>query len=243
MECFSHLSVKDNKKELILGHIYMQKYLVILFLTLTLPLQAQQTKQQRDLQEMIPDVLPPAKGGLMGFKVEMGDTVYFDKLAPVYVFDRPNPWTKRKQWRDYYKTVYNFKKVYPYALLAKRIILEADSTITNSNFTRRERDKYVKQYEKRLFKEFEKPLKHLSFSQGRLLLKLIDREVGQTSFYIIKGYKGILTAGFWQFVAKIFGSDLKKPYDKYGEDKVVEELVKMYYNGSFNSLYYSMFRE
>src|SRR5574344_94916 len=221
----------------------IKKYIVILLMILAMQLQSQQTNQQRNLKSLISAVLYPAKGGLMGFKVEMGDTVYFDKLAPVYVFDRPGHWTKRKQWRDYYRTVYNFKKVYPYALLAKKIILETDSTLANSNYSRRERSKYIKQYEKRLFKEFEKPLKNLSFSQGRLLLKLIDREVGQTSFYIIKGYKGTLTAGFWQFVAKIFGSDLKKPYDKYGEDKVVEELVKMYYNGSFNSLYYSMFRE
>lgn len=222
----------------------MQKIIIILLLAIiSSPLFSQQKNNQRELKELIPDVMPFAKGGPMHFKVEQGDTVYLDDLIPIYVFDRPNHWKKRKQWRDYYRTVYNFKKVYPYALLAKKIIMETDSTLANSDFTKRQREKYIRQYEKRLFNEFEKPLKNLTFSQGRLLLKLIDREVGQTSFYIIKGYKGILTAGFWQFVAKVFGSDLKKPYDKYGEDKVVEELVKMYYEGSFDSLYYSMFRE
>ena len=65
--------------------------------------------------------------------------------------------------------------------------------------------------------------------------------MGQTSFYVIKNYRGGAAAGFWQGVAKLFGSDLKKPYDKFGEDKVVEELVQMYHDGVFDYLYYSMF--
>jgi len=92
-----------------------------------------------------------------------------------------------------------------------------------------------------LFKEFEKPLRNLTFNQGRMLLKLIDREVGQNSYYIIKGYRGGAAAGFWQGIAKLFGADLKKPYDKYVEDKVLEELVVMYHEGSFPYLYASIF--
>lgn len=183
------------------------------------------------------------KGYLIGYKIENGDTLYVDKIAPVYVFNRPQNWRKSKQWRDYYRTVYNFKKVYPYALIAKTIIQNADSTLLYSNFTKKEREKYLKGYEKRLFREFEKPLKNLSFSQGKLLLRLLDRELGRTSYYVIKNYRGGFTAGFWQGVAKIFGSDLKKPYDKFGEDKLIEELVIMYQQNSFDYLYYSMFRE
>mgnify|MGYP003321660310 FL=1 len=84
-------------------------------------------------------------------------------------------------------------------------------------------------------------MRGLTLSQGKLLLKLLDRELGQTSFYVIKNYRGGAAAGFWQGIAKLFGSDLKKPYDKFGEDKVVEELVQMYHNGVFDYLYYSMF--
>lgn len=137
--------------------------------------------------------------------------------------------------------VYNFKKTYPYALIAKDIILEADSVLTSKHFTGKAREKYIRNFEIQLFKEFEKPLVNMTFSQGRLLLKLVDREVGQNSYYLIKSYKGGITAGFWQGIAKIFGSDLKKPYDKFGEDKNTEELVIMYYNGSFYYLYYSLF--
>lgn len=181
------------------------------------------------------------KNVLIGYKIERGDTVYVDKIAPVYVFNRPDNWRKSRQWRDYYRTVYNFKKVYPYALKAKEIILNTDSTLASSNFSKRERNKYIKNYEKLLFKEFEKPLKNLSFSQGKLLLKLLDRELGRTSFYIIKDYRGGFAAGFWQGVAKLFGSDLKKPYDKFGNDKLIEELVLLYQQNSFDYLYYSMF--
>ncbi len=182
------------------------------------------------------------RGKLIGYVIqENGDTLFVDKVAPLYVFNRPDNWKKSKQWRDYYKTVYNFKKTYPYALLAKEITRDADSTLAHSNFTKKEREKYLRAYEKKLFREFEKPLKGMTISQGKLLLKLLDRELGQTSFYVIKNYRGGAAAGFWQGVAKLFGSDLKKPYDKFGEDKVVEELVQMYHDGVFDYLYYSMF--
>lgn len=178
----------------------------------------------------------------IGYKLDNnGDTLFVDNLKSLYVFNRPENWKKSKEWRQYYRTVYNFKKTYPYALKAKEITRDADSTLANSNFTKRQREKYLREYEKRLFKEFEKPLRGLTFSQGRLLLKLLDRELGQTSFYVIKNYRGGAAAGFWQGIAKIFGADLKKPYDRFGEDKVVEELVQLYHQGAFDYLYYSMF--
>lgn len=179
----------------------------------------------------------------LGYTIEHGDTVYMEKIKPIYVFNRPASWQNSREWRRYYRTVYNFAKTYPYALKACEIMKDADSTIANSNFTRREKEKYIKAYEKRLFKEFEKPLRKLSINQGKMLLKLIDREAGMSSYQAIRNYKGGATAGFWQGVAKLFGSDLKKKYDKEGEDRMLEDLVQMYHEGSFWYLYYSMFRE
>ena len=183
------------------------------------------------------------KGYPIGYEIVNGDTLYIDKISPAYVFNRPERLKKTKEWRKFYKTVYNFAKVYPYALKAKEIMQDADSTIANSNFTAREREKYIKEYERKLFREFEKPLMKLTITQGKLLLKLMDREMGLSSFYVIRNYKGGAAAGFWQGIAKLFGSDLKKQYDKFGEDKTVEELVKMYNDGRFWYLYYSMFLE
>lgn len=179
----------------------------------------------------------------LGYTIEHGDTVYVEKIKPVYVFNRPENWRHSREWRKYYRTVYNFAKAYPYALKACEIMKDADSTLANSNFSRWEKEKYIKAYEKRLFKEFEKPLKKLSINQGKMLLKLIDREAGISSYQAIRNYKGGAAAGFWQGVAKLFGSDLKKKYDKEGEDRMIEDLVQMYHEGSFWYLYYSMFRE
>ena len=185
--------------------------------------------------------LPQEKGFAVGYKLDGKDTIYQIKIKELYKFSRPKSRNSSKEWREYYRLVYNFKKTYPYALLARDKIHEADSVLASKHFSSKAQDKYIKGFETQLFKDFEKPLRKMTFSQGKLLLKLIDREVGQSSFYIIKNYKGGITAGFWQGIAKIFGSDLKKPYDKFGEDRLTEELVTMYYNGSFDYLYYSLY--
>ena len=160
-------------------------------------------------------------GVQIGYEVHGKDTIYVDRINELHVFNRPQSWKKSREWRKFYRTVYNFAKVYPYALKAKAIMRDADSTLANSNFTRGQKEKYIKEYEKRLFKEFEKPLRSLSINQGKMLLKLIDREAGISSYYAIKNYKGGAAAGFWQGIAKLFGSDLKKKYDMFGEDKIL----------------------
>ena len=180
-------------------------------------------------------------GTLMRYVIENTDTLFIGSLKPAYVFNRPPKEIKDKNWGDYYRIVYNFNKAYPYALQAAKKVYEVDSLLAAKPRSAREREKLTKEFEKQLFKEFEKPLRNLTFNQGRMLLKLIDREVGQNSFSLIKGYRGIITAGFWQGIAKLFGADLKKPYDMFGDDKVLEELVVMYNDGSFPYLYASLF--
>ena len=194
---------------------------------------------------LLPLLVPlvcPAQGVLMGYTIdENNDKVFIGSINPVYVFNRPPKSIKDKNWGDYYRIVYNFHKAYPYALQAADKVYEVDSILAAQKRSQREKEKIIKEFEKTLFKEFEKPLRNLTFNQGRMLLKLIDREVGQNSFYIIKEYRGGITAGFWQGIAKIFGADLKKPYDRYGDDKILEELVVMYHEGSFPYLYASIF--
>ena len=77
--------------------------------------------------------------------------------------------------------------------------------------------------------------------QGALMMKLIDREIGKSSYMIIKDYKSGIAATFWQGVAKLFGSDLKKPYDPEGEDKEIEDLVDIWEEGDFPAFYMSLF--
>ncbi|HIR33908.1 MAG TPA: DUF4294 domain-containing protein [Candidatus Coprenecus merdigallinarum] len=168
---------------------------------------------------------------------DYGDTIYLDELDPAYIIAR----RKGKEWRRYYRLVHNFAKAYPYALVAEEKLREADSTITTDGLRRGKRNRYINVLQKELFETFEKPLRNLTVSQGKLLLRLIDRQTGITPYEIIRGYKSKAAAGFWQGIAKLFGSDMKKPYDPEGEDKDTEELVQMYQKGEFNILYRSIF--
>ncbi|MFA5712813.1 MAG: DUF4294 domain-containing protein [Bacteroidales bacterium] len=174
-------------------------------------------------------------------KVDESDTLYRMPLKELYYFSWDKLKKRKREWREFYRLVYNFKRVYPYSLMAKEKILEADRVIATSNFTANQREKFLKKFEIELFREFEKPLRKLTISQGQLLLLLIDREVGESSYSLIRGYRGRAAAGFWQGIAKLFGSDLKRPYDKFGEDRVIEELVQMYQRGNFEALYFSIF--
>lgn len=181
-----------------------------------------------------------AQDGRLAFFVEGNDTIYYDTITASKIYSRI-PRQKGREWREYYRLVHNFSKAYPYALVAKKLVMEADSTIAADNLKRGKREKYINSVQSELFSVFESQLRGLTVSQGALLMKLIDREVGKSSYKIIKDYKSGITAGFWQGIAKMFGSDLKKPYDPEGEDEATEELVVMWENGDFQAFYWSLF--
>jgi len=84
-----------------------------------------------------------------------------------------------------------------------------------------------------LKKEFEGQLKQLTVKQGRILIKLIDRETGKTSYDLVKQLRGSFSAWMWQGLAKLFGSDLKSEYDAKGEDRMIEVAIAQIENGSF----------
>lgn len=180
------------------------------------------------------------KGEMMEYIVEGEDTIYVDHIRASKVYSRV-PKMKGREWRKYYRLVHNFSKTYPYALVARKLVQEADSTIAADNLKRGKRDRYINEIQKELFKVFESQIRNLTVSQGALLMKLIDREVGKSSYNIIKDYKSGIAAGFWQGIAKVFGSDLKKPYDPEGEDKATEELVEIWEAGDFPAFYWSLF--
>ena len=177
---------------------------------------------------------------VMRYIVEGNDTILIDDIRPAKVYSMM-PRQKGKDWRKYYRLVHNFSKTYPYALAARKIVMQADKTIADKNLKRVKRDRYITSVQNELFDVFEEPLKRLTVSQGALLMKLIDREIGKSSYAIIKDYKNGIAAKFWQGVAKIFGSDLKKPYDPKGEDANIEELVEIWEAGEFEAFYYSLF--
>ena len=178
--------------------------------------------------------------GLMSYDVEDGDTIYFGTIRPSKVYSRL-PKQKGREWRQYYRLVHNFSKAYPYALVARKLVHRADSTIAADKLRWGKRDRYITKVQDELFEVFESQMRSMTVSQGALLMKLVDREVGKSSYSIIKDYKNGIAARFWQGIAKIFGSDLKKPYDPEGEDRQIEELVEIWESGDFQAFYFSIF--
>ncbi len=194
---------------------------------------------QRSVEDFVGKV-EKSEGGELQYFVENGDTIYFDHITASKVYSRL-PKQKGKEWRKYYKLVHNFSKAYPYALVVKKLVVEADSTIAADNLKGMKREKYIATVQKELFEVFEDQMRSLTVSQGALIMKLVDREVGKSSYNLIKGYTSGITAGFWQGIAKIFGSDLKKPYDPEGEDARTEELVQIWEAGDYDAFYFSIF--
>jgi len=157
-----------------------------------------------------------------------GDTVGLAFLRDVYVFPKMR-FKNKKQERYYWRTVRDVKKTLPYAkILAKE--MEKTSELMQT-MTRRQKRKFWKQYEKLLFQRYEGSFRDMTASQGQMLMKLIDRESGVTSYDVIELYKGSLAANFWQGIAKMFGNDLKEEYDGNDKDKITERIILLVESG------------
>ena len=180
--------------------------------------------------------------GNMRMLVENGDTTFLDRLPAVYFFGRGRH-NSEKSWRDYYRLVWRFARVYPYAQASGKLVHQVDSTLDAEHYGFIRKERYISAIQKQLFKDFEGSFREMSIQQGAVLLKLIDRETGITSYDLIKNYKSGVAAGFWQGVAKLFDNDLKSQYDPTGADRELEELVQIWQRGEFPALYWSVFWE
>ena len=158
-----------------------------------------------------------------------GDTIPYVNLPMVYIF-KPLKFKNDKERMEYYKLVRNVKKVYPIAREINRTILETYEylqTLPNE----KARQKHIKRVEKGLKEQYTPQMKKLTFAQGKLLIKLVDRQSHQTSFELVRAFMGPFKAGFYQTFAALFGASLKKEYDPQGEDKLTERVVLMVENG------------
>ena len=182
------------------------------------------------------------RGELMYYEVHDGDTMFFDTIEPTWCFPKGKG-MKKGDWRTYYKLVYNFNKIYPYALVGKKMMAQVDSTLAADVTKRSERARYINNVEKELLRLFEKDIRSMTVTQGVLLLRLVDRECGLSGYEIIRTYEGGFAAGFWQLVAKIFSQDLRTRYDPDGKDIKTEELVKIWESGQWDAFYFSVFME
>lgn len=167
-------------------------------------------------------------GYLLPAELVDGDTLALIKLPLVYVF--PPLQMNEKEYVQYTRLVRNVKVAYPYAMLAKNTFIDIQKGLAYIP-TEKARKQFVKEKEKELLVQYSKELKNLTISQGRILLKLVDRELNQTSFEIIKDMRGGFQAAMWQGIARLFGETLKSEYDAKGEDLLIERIVIMIEQG------------
>jgi hypothetical protein len=163
------------------------------------------------------------KNTRLPFIIEGSDTIPVINLPTVTVIDSLNP-EYLKNLQAYYRLRFNVIKVYPYARFAA-VKLNEMSAALDTIKNNKQKKKYRKIMEDQVRKDFEEQIKKLTINQGNVLIKLIDRETGHSSYELIKELKGSLNAFFSQGVAKIFGHDLKERYDPEGDDKTIENIV------------------
>ena len=180
--------------------------------------------QGDDISEAVdnPSFVPTVKVSKV---IDQGDSIPYMEMSNVYVYPQL-AFDSKKNLNAYLRLVRNVKKVLPIAKEANHIIIETCEyleTLPN----KKARDEHLKLVEKCIVKEYKPRMKKLTYSQGKLLIKLIHRECDTSSYDIVKAVLGPVRAGFWQAFAWCFGANLKKGYDPEGADRLTERVVLM----------------
>ena len=199
--------------------MYRSKWFIILILFILCVAGA-------DAQRLKINTLPE---GVQRAVIENGDTIAVVGLPEVVVFPELKFKNKRQQ-ESYNKLVRDVKRTLPYAKMVYNTLIETYEYMETLP-TEKARQAHLKQMEKDLFKEYKPELKKLTFSQGKLLIKLIDRECNQSSYNLLKAYLGSFRAGFWNIFAGMFGASLKSEYDPKGKDAMTERVVVLVERG------------
>ncbi len=158
------------------------------------------------------------------------DTVPLVELRTFYVFP-PEKFKNKKEEKFYWKTVRDVKKTLPYAKLIYAIFIETYEYLETLPDDEA-RAEHMKKMEKEVFQQYKPVLKKFTLSQGKMLIKLINRECNQSSYDLIKAFLGSFRANFWQFFGKMFGASLKTDWDPHGEDKTIERICILVEQGS-----------
>jgi len=197
--------------------------LLLLFLSLTARAQEQQLTAEQVLAEMdSPTFVPTVKVGKV---LHEGDSIQYMEMNNVYVFPQLT-FKSKKQAKSYMRLVANVKKVLPLAKEARQILIETTEFMETLP-DEKSKNEHIKRVEQDIFRTYKPKMKKLTYSQGKLLIKLIDRECHSSSYDMIKAFMGPLRAGFWQVFAWGFGASLKKEYDPQGIDRLTERVVLM----------------
>ncbi len=173
----------------------------------------------------------PADGQRTRGTVINGDTLAIVDLETVSV-STTFEFRSRRHREMWTRTKFNVKKVYPYAILAAAKLREYDRALQQMRDEDMKKT-FMKHCEDDLRNEFEDELKELTVSQGKILMKLIDRESGRTTYDVVKQMRGAFQAAMWQAVARLFGHNMKAEYDARVEDIMIERAVKLVESGQF----------
>ena len=190
------------------------KYILLFLIVLLIPLRSfsQEKKENKKLS-----------------KSSEKDTTSFQLLEEVKIYSAIIFLNKIEAVK-YSKLVRDVKRAYPYAKVAALKMKEYNVIVNNAK-NKKDKKKLMKKAEDDLKVQFEKDVKNLTDVQGKIIVKLIDRETGNSSYDIIKEFRGSLIATMWQSVGVLFGYNLKTTYDSNGEDKEIEDIVKKIENG------------
>lgn len=161
--------------------------------------------------------------------IENGDTIPSFILPTLWVF-KPLVFKNKRQERFYWRTVRDVKKVLPLSYYIKDLIKQTNDTLMTMS-TKRERNHYMRNFEKRTYKGNEKEFSKLTLNQGMLLIRMVDRTCNATSYDLIKVYLGNFKAGFYQIFAKMLGGDLKAKYGSREEDAIIERVILLVESG------------
>lgn len=198
--------------------------IIILFLTFTVNVNAQNNlvnPEDLDVDMDNPTFVPMVKVG----KVKVGkDSIQYVELNNIWVYPQPI-FESARQRRAYNRLVYNIKKVLPIAKEVNRIIIETGDYLELLP-NKKAKDEHMKRVEASIKKEYTPRMKKLTYSQGKLLIKLVYRECNNSSYDLIKAFLGPIRAGFYQAFAWVFGASLKKKYDPNGVDRLTERVVR-----------------
>ncbi len=169
------------------------------------------------------------QGYIVPVCVYKGDTIPSLKIPTVYIF-KPLKFKNEKERRAYSRLVRNVKKTLPIAREVNRAIIETYEYLQTLPDDKA-REKHLKLVEKSIKEQYTPVMKKLTFSQGKLLIKLINRETDSSSYELVKAFLGPFKAGFYQAFAALFGASLKKEYDPEGEDKLTERIILLIESG------------
>jgi len=203
---------------------------VIFFLLLASPLNAQEDFSEDELMPRDPADMPSLIN-LQFYRYKKpyydplhGDTIwtYLMPELPVY---KPLVFKSQKERRKYDRMVNNVKRVLPLAKKVNMMLCETYEVLETLP-TKQAKDEHIKKIEREIKKEYTPEMKKLTFTQGKLLIKLVDRECNQSSFEIVKAFLGPARATFYQIFAWTFKASLKKEYDPNGEDAMIERIVR-----------------